>query len=138
MIRNLSVFLLLVSFVFANNLTNPQTIYQKKCQMCHAMDYPDTLEEKKAQVAPNILMVMRNISIGIEAVEEPKNKEELRKLVIEFMNDYIFEPTPQKSYCEEIIFKHFDYMPSLKGFISKQEAQIVVPWVYDTFSPKKD
>lgn len=138
MFRNLSVFLFLASFVFANNLSNPQTIYQKKCQMCHAMDYPETIEEKKAQVAPNMLMVMRNIGIGIEAVEEPKDKEELRKIVIEFMNDYIFNPSPEKSYCEEIIFKHFDYMPSLKGFISKKEAEIVVPWIYDTFSPKGD
>ncbi|WP_419766336.1 MAG: hypothetical protein ACNI28_06150 [Arcobacter sp.] len=138
MIRNLSVFLFLISFSLANNLTNPQIIYQKKCQMCHALDYPDNIEEKKAQVGPNILMVMKNLNIGIEAVEEPKNKEELRELVIEFINDYIFEPTPQKSYCEEVIFKHFDYMPSLKGFISKKEAQIVVPWVYDNFSPKEE
>ncbi len=138
MFRNLSVFLFLTSFIFANNLSDPQTIYQKKCQMCHAMDYPETIEEKKAQVAPNMLMVMRNIGIGIEAVEEPKDKEELRKIVIEFMNDYVFNPTPQKSYCEEVIFKHYDYMPSLKGFISKKEAQIVMPWIYDTFSPKGD
>ncbi len=138
MFKNLSVFLFLASFIFANNLTEPKIIYEKKCQMCHALDYPDNMEEKKAQVAPNILMVMRNINIGIEAVEEPKNKEELRKLVIEFMNDYVFNPSPQKSYCEEVIFKHFDYMPSLKGFISKKEAAIVMPWIYDNFSPKGD
>jgi hypothetical protein len=138
MLRNLFIFLFFVSFTFANNLTDPQTIYQKKCQMCHALDYPETLEEKNAQVGPNMRMVMRNIGIGIEAIEEPKDKKELRKIVIAFMNDYIFNPTPQKSYCEEIIFKHFDYMPSLKGFISKKEAEIVVPWIYDTFTPKED
>ena len=138
MLRNLFVFLFLALFSFGNNLTNPQTIYQKKCQMCHALDYPETLEEKKAQVAPNMLMTMKNINIGIEAIEEPKNKEELRKIVIEFMNDYIFNPSPEKSYCEEIIFKNFDYMPSLKGFISEKEAQIVTPWIYDTFSPKQE
>lgn len=136
MIRNLSVFLFLTIFAFANNLTNPQTIYQKKCQMCHSIDFPETIKERDALVAPNILLVMRNINIGISAIEEPKDNKELRKLVIEFMNDYVFNPTPKKSYCEETIFKHFDYMPSLKGFISKKEAEIVIPWIYDTFSPK--
>lgn len=132
------LFLSIFIFGFSNNLTDPQTIYLKKCQMCHALDYPDSLEEKKAMAAPNILTVMKNISIGVDAIEEPKTKEELRSLVIEFMADYIYNPTPDKSYCEDIVFKKFNYMPSLKGFITPKELDIVLPWVYDNFTPKED
>lgn len=132
------LFLLLISFSFGKNIQEPQTIYLKKCQMCHALDYPDSVEEKKAMVAPNILTIMKNISIGVDAIEEPKTKEELRTLVIEFMADYIYYPSADKSYCEDIVFKKFDYMPSLKGFISPKELNIVLPWVYDNFTPKED
>ena len=138
MIKNLLIFLFFANIVFANNLTNPQTIYLKKCQMCHALDYPNSVEEKKALAAPNILTIMKNISKGVDAIEEPKTKEELKALVIEFMKDYVFNPTPSKSYCEDIVFKKFDYMPSLKGFISPKELEIVLPWVYDNFTPKEN
>jgi len=138
MIKKLLIFLLFTIFTFANNLTDPQTIYLKKCQMCHALDYPDSVEEKNAMAAPNILTIMKNIPKGVDAIEEPKTKEELRDLVIEFMKDYVYNPTPNKSYCEDIVFKRFDYMPSLKGFISEKELDIVLPWVYDNFTPKED
>ena len=138
MLKIVALLVLLFNFAFSNNLTNPQTIYLIKCQMCHALDYPDSVEEKKAMAAPNILTVMKNISKGVDAIEEPKTKEELKTLVVEFMKDYIYNPTPAKSYCEDIAFKRYDYMPSLKGFISPKELDIVLPWVYDNFTPKED
>lgn len=137
MIKILALLVTFFSFVFSNNLTEPQTIYLKKCQMCHALDYPDSVEEKNASAAPNILTVMKNISKGIDAIEEPKTKEELKILVVEFMKDYIYNPVPSKSYCEDMVFKRYDYMPSLKGFISEKELDIVLPWVYDNFTPKE-
>ena len=137
MIKILALLVTFFSFVFSNNLTEPQTIYLKKCQMCHALDYPDSVEEKNASAAPNILTVMKNISKGIDAIEEPKTKEELKILVVEFMKDYIYNPSPKKSYCEDSVFKRYDYMPSLKGFISEDELDIVLPWVYDNFIPKE-
>lgn len=138
MLKIVALFIALFSFVFSSDLTEPQTIYLKKCQMCHALDYPNSVEEKNAMAAPNILTVMKNISKGIDAIEEPKTKEELKILVVDFMKDYIYNPVPSKSYCEDSVFKRYDYMPSLKGFISEEELDIVLPWVYDNFTPKGD
>jgi len=66
------------------------------------------------------------------------NNTELRALSIEFLKDYINEPTRAKGYCEDMSYNKFGKMPSLKGFIKKSELDIVVPWVIDNFSPKKD
>lgn len=138
MFKTIIIFLFAISFAFSNNLTEPQTIYLKKCQMCHALNYPYTKEEIKATPAPNILTVMKNISKGIDAIEEPKTKEELKTLVIDFMRDYVYNPKPNKGYCEDIVYKNYDYMPSLKGFISEKELDIVLPWIYDSFTPKDE
>lgn len=127
---------LLVS-LWSKNLTNPETIYIKKCQSCHKMQSPINDKESFETSAPYITLAMKSVVTGIDAIEEPKNNKELRALVIEHIEDYIFNPTADKSFCEDIIFKKYDYMPSLTRFISKKEAAIVAPWIYDSFAPNK-
>lgn len=134
--------LLIVSFLFlsisfATETKTPEHIYQKKCEMCHSLTPPSTFEEKKAQVSPFMALIMKNLTIGIDAVELPENKEELKKMVIEFIKDYSLNPHPDKAYCEEMVFKKYGYMPSLKGFISEEELDIVAPWIYEKFAPSK-
>ena len=105
--------------------------------MCHALEGPNSVEEKKAMAAPYMPLAMKSVTIGIDAIEEPANNKELRKLVIEHIEDYIFNPTPDKSYCEEIIFKKYNYMPSLERFVTPEQAKIVAPWIFDNFAPQK-
>lgn len=125
-----------VSFL-AEGLSEPQLIFEKKCQMCHSKNAPSNEAEKKAMVAPFMALSLKSVTIGIDALEEPKSNKELRELTIAHIEDYIFNPSPQKSFCEDIIFERFRYMPSLERFISIKEAKIVAPWIYDTFAPKK-
>jgi len=89
-------------------------------------------------VAPPIAVAVRSVVIGVDAIEGPVNNTELRALSIEFLKDYINEPTREKGYCEDMSYNKFGKMPSLKGFIKKSELDIVVPWVIDNFSPTKD
>lgn len=122
---------------WSENLTQPEVIFQKKCQMCHSISAPNNDAEKKAMVAPYMSLTLKSVTIGIDALEEPKNNAELRRLSIAHIEDYIFHPSPEKSFCEDIVFEQFRYMPSLERFISIKEAKIVAPWVYDTFAPEK-
>lgn len=124
-------------FVEAVEIKEPSLIYLKKCQMCHALEGPDNMEEKRAMSAPYITLAMNSVVIGVDAIEEPKNYKELRDLVISHIEDYIFNPTSDKSFCEDIIFKKYNYMPSLERFITKEQAKIVAPWIYDNFAPEK-
>ena len=36
-----------------------------------------------------------------------------------------------------MVVKRFGRMPSLKGFLSEEELDVVVPWVYDSFKPQR-
>lgn len=134
--------LLLILSVFALSLVakeykDPSLIFAKKCQMCHALRGPQNDMEKRLTAAPNMPLAMKSVSVGIDAIEEPKDKATLRKLVIAHIEEYIFNPGQDKSYCEQIIFDKFKTMPTLKGFISQNEAKLVAPWIYDNFAPAK-
>lgn len=122
----------------AKGMQSPQKIFTKKCQMCHAMSKPKNKHEKMRMAAPPMAVAMRGVVIGVDAIEDPANEKELRTLSIEFLKDYLMNPTRDKGYCEDMSYRKFGMMPSLKGFVNKKQLDIVVPWVFDNFAPKKD
>ena len=132
------VFGVLTSNIQAKELRDAQTIYTKKCAMCHTVGKPKNKTEKKKRVAPPIDVAMKGVVVTIDAVDGPFKGDELRDESIVFLKDYLYEPTEDKTNCEDTVVKRFGRMPSLKGFISPKELEIVVPWVYDTFKPLKN
>jgi cytochrome c len=131
---------LFLSILFTSSLfaQDPFIIYQKKCAMCHIMVKPHDMEENKKIVAPPMPVAMRSVVIGTDAIEMPESEAELRKLSIAFLIDYVQKPSQDKGYCEDKSYRRFGAMPSLKGFITKKQIDIVIPWIYDNFKPKKD
>jgi len=134
----LFIFLLISPLIANSEPRSAEVIYDKKCGMCHLKEAPDSIEQARAMVAPYMFIPMRSIYIGIDAIEEPQTKEEHKRLSIEFMKDYMLEPHRDKSFCEDIIFEKFQTMPSMKGFISEQELDTVLEYVYETFAPHKE
>lgn len=120
-----------------SKIKDPQIIYQKKCAMCHVLSKPETKEEKMKLVAPPIMTAMAGVVITLDALEAPEDENELKKISVEFLKDYLLNPNREKTNCEDFIVEKFGMMPSLKGFISQEQLDIVVPWAYDTFKPQK-
>ncbi|WP_419771076.1 MAG: hypothetical protein ACNI3C_04590 [Candidatus Marinarcus sp.] len=137
MLKIVSILIFMMLLLNAKELTDPAVIFQKKCQMCHALNSPSNDAELKSMAAPYMPLAMKSVVTGIDAIEEPKNNQELKTLTVAHIKDYIFNPSAEKSFCEDIIFEKFRYMPPLGRFISKEEATIVAPWVYDNFAPIK-
>lgn len=135
---NLIVSTLLVgSIIQAKELNKPEEIFAKKCVMCHIVGKPQTKAQRNSMVAPPIDVAMSGVVITIDAVEGPMSDEELKEESIAFLKDYLFYPTRDKTNCEDMVVKRFGMMPSLKGFLSQEQLDIVVPWIYDTFKPEK-
>ena len=129
---------LITTSINAKGMNSPEKIFLKKCQVCHNLTKPKNKQEKMRMAAPPIYIAMRSVIIGVDAIEGPVSDKELRELSIEFLTDYLKEPSQEKGYCEDISYKRFGTMPSLKGFMTDNQIDTVVPWVIDTFSPKKD
>ncbi len=128
---------LLSTVVLANEPRDPEVIFAKKCAMCHIVGKPQTNAQMQSMVAPPIDVAMSGVVITIDAVEGPLSDEELEAESIAFLKDYLFNPTRDKTNCEDMVVKKFGMMPSLKGFLSEAERDVVVPWVYENFKPVK-
>lgn len=113
----------------ASNLKNPENIYNLKCAMCH--------DKQSPMVAPSITLAMKSVTIGLDAVEGPMENKALKKFTIKFLKDYFNKPEIDESFCEDIMFKRFNLMPSMNGFLKPNEMNILLPWVYDNFAPEQ-
>ncbi|MEA3354587.1 MAG: c-type cytochrome [Campylobacterota bacterium] len=135
---SLAVLGLFSSVDAADKVRSPQVIFTKKCAMCHTIGKPKNKAQKKKMVAPPIDVAMSGVVITIDAVDGPMSDKEIKEESISFLKDYLYNPHPDKTNCEDVVVKKFGMMPSLKGFISQKELDVVVPWVYDTFKPAKE
>lgn len=132
-----SIMVLAGSSLFAKEIRAPQELFVKKCAMCHLMERPKTKEARKLMAAPAIKTVVAGTVITIDAVEGPMSEDELRTESIAFMKDYLFNPSKDKANCEDFVVRKFGVMPSMKGFVSQEEMDALVPWVYDNYKPEK-
>jgi len=128
---------LITTIGFTQNTKSPQEIFEQKCQMCHYTKMPTTQEENRLMGGPTIGIVMKGLVITLDAMHDNLNDKMLKEKAVEFMADYIFYPERKKANCEDIVFERFNMMPSLKGYITKEELNRVLPWVYDTYKPNK-
>ena len=124
-------------FAYAQNTKSPKEIFEQKCQMCHFTQMPTTKEQNRLMGGPTIGIVMKGLVLTLDALHDDLDDAAMKKKSVEFMADYIFYPERKKSNCEDIVFARFNMMPSLKGYITKEELDAVLPWVYDTYKPTK-
>ena len=128
---------LLSTITFAQEPRSPEQIFEKKCAMCHNIGKPKNQAERMKMVAPPIDVAMSSVVITIDAVDGPFKDEELKEESIKFLKDYLYNPSPDKTNCEDFVVKNFGRMPSLKGFLSEKELEVLVPWIFETFKPIK-
>ncbi len=121
----------------AKELRSAPQLFVKKCAMCHTVGKPKNKADKKKVVAPPIDVAVRGVVITIDALDGPFKGDELKEETIAFMKDYIYEPSKDKTGCEDKVIAKFGLMPSLKGFITPEELDILIPWVYEQYKPTK-
>ena len=96
--------------------------FEAKCAMCHTTTIP---QDRSKLVAPPIMGVMRHVKMHYP------NKAE----AINFIVDYVMNPSKEKAVCMPQKIQRFGLMPSLKGQISVDELKEVAGWLYDNFPP---
>jgi cytochrome c len=70
--------------------------------------------------------VMNHVKMNFDSKEK----------AMEFMIDYVLNPSEEKSICKPQKIKRFGLMPSQKGVVTKQELEKITSWLYDNFPPK--
>ncbi len=101
-----------------------KALFESKCTMCHLTTKP-TEEQMKTIVAPAIMGVMRHVKM-----EYPNKKE-----AVDFMVDFIHNPTKEKAICMDKKIEKFGLMPSQKGIVTKEELTLISEYIFDNYPP---
>jgi len=99
-----------------------EQIFDAKCAMCHTKTMPT---DRANMFAPPLMGVMRHVKMAYP------NKED----AVNFMVDYVQNPTKEKSICMPQKIAKFGLMPSQKGNITPEELKEVAEWMFDNFPP---
>jgi hypothetical protein len=101
---------------------NTEAMFDAKCGICHMKVMPQNTD---GMIAPALSGVMRHLKM------QYPNKDE----AIEFMVDYVLNPSKSKAICQPQKIAQFGLMPSQKDVISQDELKEVSEWMFDNFSP---
>ncbi len=104
------------------------SLIKQKCSSCHDLSLPPkTSEDEKA---PPMMAVVFHIKdfIKVSNISEkiPKAKE--------FVKDYVYNPSADKSFCDKESLKSYGVMPSQKGNVSKEELDAIVEYMFEHFT----
>jgi len=144
----LVVLVLGMSSLFASNGAE---VYKTKCQMCHApqgmmnQEQMQSMREKmktatkEEKMAMREKMAMKMKKSGMRAPAMPmvsarlKSNLKTREAFINFVEDYIQNPSKKKGFCMPMAYKKFGTMPPIGKGMSKADRASVAAWLYDNY-----
>ena len=105
-------------------------LLEQKCSSCHNLDLPPkTFEDEKA---PPMMAVAFHIKDFIHAANE---SEKIPK-AIDFVKDYVINPSASKSFCDKESLKTYGVMPSQKGNVTQEELQAIAEYMFSHYTVK--
>ena len=105
-------------------------LLKQKCSSCHNIDLPPKSYEN--EVAPPMMAVAFHIvgftKVNVESQRVPK--------AIEFVKDYVINPSASKSYCDKQSLESYGVMPSQKGKVTQDELEAIASYMFAHFTQK--
>ncbi|PNV82777.1 MAG: hypothetical protein C0627_08390 [Sulfurimonas sp.] len=106
-------------------------LLEQKCASCHDLNMPPLL--LKNEVAPP----MMSVSIHIFDFVKPKDESGRIYEAVEFVVDYIKEPSFEKSFCDKGTLEKYGLMPSLKESVTDDEAKAIAKYMFSNYTQKR-
>jgi len=135
MVRKISLALVvLLSLVGCNEKKHSnldgQKLLEQKCSQCHNLDLPPkTFKDEKA---PPMMAVAFHIKDFIKASSE---SDKVPK-AIDFIKDYVINPSASKSFCDKKSLETYGVMPSQKGNVTQDELQAIGEYMFEHYTVK--
>lgn len=133
MIKNILILLLLLIFTACQEKSidenfDGKKLLETKCASCHDLNMPPVVSDK--ELAPPIMAV----SFHVHSLVEPTDESQRTSKAIEFVSDYIFNPSVEKSFCDEYSLKKYGLMPSQKEKLSSNEAKAIASYMFNHYN----
>jgi len=110
---------------------NGEDLIEQKCAVCHNLKMPpDTYEDEKA---PPMMAVVFHLKDFMKITME----DEKYSKFIPFVQDYVINPSRDKSYCDKESLKTYGVMPSQKGNVTEEELEAIASYMYNFYDQQK-
>jgi len=131
----LKTFLLLVVLLLLSacsekpaNTLNGKKLLEQKCARCHNIDLPPTFSEDEK--APPMMAV----AFHIKGFMDTSNESQRVPKAIEFVKDYVINPSESKSFCDKESMLRYGLMPSQKGLVKEDELEAITDYMFKHFT----
>ena len=110
-------------------LSGEKLIHQK-CATCHNLDLPPkTSEDEKA---PPMMAVAFHVADFVKV----SNESDRIPKAIEFVKDYVINPSEEKSFCDKKSLQQYGVMPSQKGNVTQDELDAIAHYMFEHYTVK--
>jgi cytochrome c len=105
-------------------------LLEQKCSQCHNLELPPkTFADEKA---PPMMAVAFHIKDFIKA----SNESEKIPKAIDFVKDYVVNPSASKSFCDKKSLESYGVMPSQKGKVTQEELEAIAEYMFEHYTVK--
>lgn len=101
---------------------------EQKCASCHNLAMPPVISED--ELAPPMMAV----AFHMPNFMKPKDESQRIPMAIEFVVDYVLNPSLEKSYCDEDSIKRYGLMASQKDNVTKEEVKAIARYMFKHYT----
>jgi len=99
-------------------------LLEQKCASCHNLAMPPVIS--KDELAPPMMAV----GFHMPDFMKPKDESQRVPMAIEFVVDFIRNPSLENSKCDKESIQRYGLMPSLKDKVTKAEAKAIAQYMF--------
>jgi cytochrome c len=108
-----------------------EELLHQKCSKCHNLDMPPKSYDN--EVAPSMMAVTFHLKDFIKS----NNPSEHEAKIIDFVQDYVINPSASKSFCDKKSLDSYGVMPSQKGKVTEDELKAITHYMYNNYDNQK-
>ena len=112
------VFVISMGSLFA---TSGEEIFKTNCVSCHMMKKGKDIANKSKMLAPPVFGIVRHT----------KEVYPTKEAFVEFVSEYIKNPSKDKAVCQKKAIDRFGLMPKIGQGMKDEDIEKVVKWLYD-------
>ena len=133
MIKIFLISSLLLMFTACNDNKTTKTLdakklIEQKCVSCHNLAMPPVISDD--ELAPPMMAV----AFHMPNFMEPRDESQRVPMAIEFVVDYVLNPSLEKSYCDEDSIKRYGLMASQKDNVTKDEVKAIAEYMFKHYT----
>ncbi len=103
-------------------------LLETKCASCHESSMPPIISDD--ELAPPMMA----IAFHMRGFMDTANESERTTMAIEFIIDYVANPSLEKSYCDKDSIKRYGLMPSQKENVTNGEVKAIAEYMFTHFT----